>query len=164
MKNIIRKMLSFLILTALLIGSTSFALAIDPANVPPADEISNDPNESLVEIEFYSTQGATGFSIVQATSSIKKLSSTSVSCSASTSVSQLVPTVSNTIRLQKYENGQWHNVNSSGKTAINSSSCSQTKVFTVQAGYYYRAYTFHVAESASDSDSKYAISKAILVE
>ena len=164
MKKTVFRLFSLLCVSIFMLTLTSAALAVDPANIPPADEISDNPNESFVDIQIYGPQGITSITLINATCGISKLSSSSVSCTASELANQVVLSIGSTIRLQKYESGQWHNVTSASKTVVNSSSCSQSRTFNVVPGYYYRTYAFHIAENGSDSSSAYTMSKAILVE
>ena len=130
--------------------------------IPPVAEISDNPDYSedfASSIQSDNVQLLTRSSSLSGSSSISKLSSTSVRISGSSVCAPSNPAVSVTLVLQAYYSGSWHSLKSIGKST-SGTSVSLSKTYTVTSEYYYRVRGYH---SLADGTSCTTCTSAIWV-
>lgn len=156
---IMKKYFSIALLLTLLMTLVCVSALAD--DVPPASEISEDPN--CAETEWYNPTRSDDFKITVVSSSISKTSSTSIKASASTETNQTAGKIGGTIVVQQWKNNKWnkyYTINFSGS----GTSCSKSSSVTVDSGYYYRLHVYHSASTASSSAGVYSTTKSIYVD
>ena len=139
-----KKRLTMVILLVLaLVAACAVAFAEESA--PPQDEISKNPDFSMVE--WRQVLRSDEFSVIMGLASLDKRSSTSVYIYGYTEANQKASTVGGTVTLQQWKSNQWNNYYKINFNAYDSLSASGSGVVTVESGYYYRVVTTHKAMS-----------------
>lgn len=147
-----------LLLTLLMTLVCVSALADD---VPPASEISEDPN--CAETEWYNPLRDDDFKITYVSSGISKNSSTSIQASATTETNKKAANIGGTITVQQWKNNKWNKYHTIGFFGFDSSSYSISKPVTVESGYYYRLSVSHTATNLNDSSAASSTTKSLYV-
>lgn len=148
-----------LLLTLLMTLVCVSALADD---VPPASEISENPN--CAETEWYNPLRDDDFKISYTSSGISKKSSTQVSISATTETNKKAYDIGGTMVVQQWKNNKWNNYYSVGFYGADKTSHSGSATVTVESGYYYRLKVSHTASMVGASASATSTTKSILVD
>ncbi|MDO5297902.1 MAG: hypothetical protein Q4F18_00635 [Clostridia bacterium] len=147
-----------LLLTLLMTLVCVSALADD---VPPASEISENPN--CAETEWYNPLRDDDFKINYVSSGISKESSTSIKATATTETNQKASDIGGTITVQRWKDNKWNKYYTIGFYGYNTSSYSVSKSVTVESGYYYRLSVYHSASITGSSSAVTSTTKSVYV-
>ena len=90
-----------------------------------------------------------GVYLKSGSSSIVKAGTGKITAGGTTVAQKVVSTVSVTVRVERLVNGTWQVYDSWTSTRYNAASATTSRTMSVPTGYYYRAHSFHSANSDS---------------
>lgn len=166
-----KKIFAFL-LTLTLIFTNGIAVLAEEVEVPPADQISPNPNyASYTWIAPINISGAVGtnlvgqdgLSITMVQCAITKSGSSAIIATATTETNIIAEDIGGTVCVQRWKNNKWTNYYSFlfGEWDTDSAYISQT--VSVESGYYYRVHVFHMANTLYSTVSASSNSSSIFI-
>lgn len=151
------------------------ALPVQAAEIsaPPADQISSDLNYASVsksfpvEIEMGDagtlSTGEDGMQMVYVKASISKASSSSVVVSITTTANVICMDIGASVGVERWINNEWTPYSYLSLWAHGVSTMTETRVVTVESGYYYRINTTHMSISEYSTKFGYTTTKSVFV-
>lgn len=164
-----KKIFAFL-LTLTLMFTNGIAVLAEEVEVPPADQISPNPNYAsytwIAPIIIGGQAGTNevgedGLQIIMVNATISKNGST-IGASATTETN-IKSDLGGTIYIQKWQNNKWNTVFSHYFVSFEESTVMQTTSTSVESGYYYRVAVSHFAYTPYSVIHAYTTTPSVLV-
>lgn len=143
-----KKLFTVLFLLASLVAMSCLP-AFAQVELPPADQISDNPNEASVE--WRDKTRSDEFKITYTYASISKASSTSVYVSATTEANSTATVIGGTMYIQQWKDNKWNSYKTLNFINYDSYTSSYSDTVTVDSNYSYRLVVSHSAFKAGDS-------------
>lgn len=164
-----KKIFAFLLALTLMF-TNGIAVLAEEMDVPPADQISSNPNYAsytwIAPLNGGSQAGINevgedGLQIVMVQASISK-NGTYIGATATTD-SNIKSDLGGTIYIQKWQNNKWNTVYSHYFVAFESCTASLSAGTTVESGYYYRVGVSHFAYTPYSIVHAYSTTQSVYV-
>ena len=141
------KKLLLVILAIILATTTNTCALADTISLPPADQISSNPNQSVYTWQKMNVSAETDNEpeIVFTQESISKVSSTSVAIFAMSQANATASTMVLNMVVQRWRNNTWEPYQTVSELQQLVSFLTRSATVTVESGYYYRLAVTHIA-------------------
>lgn len=160
-----------LLLILTLTFTNGIAVLAEQLDIPPADQISSNPNYSsytwIASTNMggqagTNTVGQDGLQIVMAQASISK-SGSSITASGETVTNIISDDLGGTICIQRWKNNKWNNYYSHFFLDFDRSSISFSDTVTVESGYYYRVVVSHYANTVYSTVTANSVTQSVYI-
>lgn len=164
-----KKIFAFL-LTLTLMFTNGIAVLAEEVEVPPADQISSNPNYASytwrapfdAEKQMGTREvGEDGLQIVMVNVSMNKNGSY-IGASATTDTN-IKSDLGGTIHIQKWQNNKWNDVYSHYFVAFETCTATLSTGTSVESGYYYRVVVSHFAHTPFSSVFAYSATQSVFI-
>lgn len=164
-----KKIFAFLLILTLTF-TNGIAVLAEQLDIPPADQISSNPNyasytwmapTNIGQQAGTREVGEDGLQIIMVNATIFKNGST-IGASATTETN-IKSDLGGTIYIQKWQNNKWNTVFSHHFVSFEESTVTQTTSTSVELGYYYRVAISHFAHTVYSSVFAYSTTPSVLV-
>ena len=164
-----KKIFAFLLALTLMF-TNGIAILAEEMDVPPADQISSNPNYAsytwIAPLNGGSQAGTNsvgedGLQIVMIQSSISKNGSTIIA--SATTDTNIETDLGGVIHVQKWQNNRWNNVSSYYFVAYEECTASEITYTPVESGFFYRVSVSHFAHTPFSSVYAYSTTQSVYV-
>lgn len=153
----------YFLVALLLTFLTCCAVALAEDDVPPPEQISADPNFSMVDWRLDVMTLADELKIMRATASISKTDSTHVYVRGVTQANQICWRIGGYMTIQQWKNNEWNTYTTISYTAYEEEDITGAKTVAVPSGYYYRLMINHYANGDDGDAYVTSITTSLLV-